>query len=164
MSDGGCEDTCVVGLFLLRSLLFRSTVSSLPGRTGGLFMHFWPMSLLPIWDRQCTYLLSYGLCYVSMESLFLSYKGLPICSFISEAVRVAWALGRLATRLFSFLLSVVQQPWLCHDCNSFALVTTWALSSSVARLTSSFVIELCKAVFSFTKVRFALTHDSAWYY
>ena len=109
---------------------------SLPGRTGGLFMHFWPMSLLPIWDRQCTYLLSYGLCYVSMESLFLSYEGLPICSSISEAVRVAWALGRLAPRLCSFLLSVVQQPWLCHDCNSFALVTTWALSSSCARLCS----------------------------
>ena len=26
MSDGGCEDTCVVGLFLLHSLSFRSTV------------------------------------------------------------------------------------------------------------------------------------------
>lgn len=82
-----------IRLFLLRFLFFRSTVLLLPGRTGGLFMHFWPMSLLPIWDRQCTYLLSYGLCYVSMELLFLSYKGLPICSSISETVRVAWALS-----------------------------------------------------------------------
>ena len=150
--------------FVLGSLSSVRLFFSLPGRTGGLFMHFWPMFLLSIWDRQCTYLLSYRLCYVSIKSLLLSYKGLPICSSINEAVHVAWVLGRLATWLCSFLLSVVQQPWLCHDCNSFALVTTWALSSSVARLISSFVTELCKAVFSFTKVRFALTHDSAWYY